>query len=63
MTQYDNADFRRFCEQATDRQLANIIYSEHKNNHEVDCGIAEGVAIARGFDAARIEECKQRETP
>ncbi len=62
MAQYDSDDFRRFCEQATDRQLANIIHNEYKNNHPEDLAIAESVAAWRGFTEARIKKCRKQET-
>lgn len=62
MDQYDSADFRAFCQQATDRQLANIIHSEYKNHHPEDLAIAEAVAAGRGFTEARIKEFRKQET-
>lgn len=63
MSQYDSDDFRAYCQQATDRQLANIIHSEYKNNRPEDLAIAEAVAAGRGFTEDRIKECRKQGAP
>jgi hypothetical protein len=55
MNQSDRADFRRFCEQASDAQLVNIVANERHGAERNDyrttsAGIAEAVASARGLD-------------
>jgi len=55
--------FKQFCEQATDRQLANIIHKEHQNNHPEDRDVAEREALKRGKSDADIKEYRKNGLP
>jgi hypothetical protein len=46
-TKSDRAEFKGFCEQATDAQLANIEAKERKANRRVYATIAARVAFKR----------------
>lgn len=49
-TEHDRADFRRFCEQASDRQLPYIYEKERAAGRRVYAAIVRDVMRARGLD-------------
>jgi len=55
--------FKQFCEQATDRQLANIIHKEHQNNHPEDRDVAEREALKRGKSDEDVKAYRKQGAP
>ncbi len=55
------SNFALFCSNATDRQLHNIIYKEHKANRKNDRDEAILVATRRGWSEEQIQDAKQYE--